>query len=84
MFRLDLSFWWYYLAQTAIAVLYYGDVLLPALGVSLPISAEAASFVFYAVGLLVQLALLYLFSNRVETTYARFYHALMLPEEREA
>lgn len=77
LLRLDLSFWWFYLAEAAVMVLGYGDVLIPALGISLPMASDAAYFLFYVLGLLAQLGL-YLFArNRVEVTYAKAYDALL-------
>lgn len=81
LFRLDLSFWWFYLAQSLLSVLCYGDVILPMLGITLPFSADTAFFIFYIAALLAQLVLLYLFSVKVQTTYALFYDALR-PESK--
>ena len=83
LLRLDLSFWWYYLAQILLGVLCYGDVILPMLGISLPFSQNAAFFIFYIVALLAQLALLYYFSARVQTTYALFYNTLRIPTKEQ-
>ena len=83
LFRLDLSFWWFYLAQVLLMALCYGDILLPLMGVSLPFSADAAYFIFYIAALLAQFALLYGCSNQVQTTYAAFYDALRTPEQAE-
>jgi len=77
LLRLDLSFWWYHLLTPAALALCYGDQILSALGVSLPLSPEVASLAFYLAGLLVQLAVLYLWSNRVRASYAAFYNALV-------
>ena len=76
LLRLDLSFWWYYLLTPAALLLSYGDWILAALGIPLPLSPEVASFAFYLVGLLAQLTVLYLWGNRVKTSYAAFYNAL--------
>ena len=83
LFKLDLSFWWYYLAQILLTVLCYGDVILPVLGVTLPFHADVAFFVFYIAAMLAQLALFYLYSNKVQTTYAIFYDTLRNPRELE-
>ena len=79
LFRLDLSFWWFYLAQILLTALCYGDLILPLFGVTFPFSAETAFFVFYIISLLLQFALLYRFSNLVQTTYALFYNTLNTP-----
>lgn len=81
LFRLDLSFWWFYLFQVLLSILSYGDVLLPMLGIELPFGGDTAFFVFYIAALLAQLLLLYFFSNKVQTTYALFYNTLRTPPE---
>ena len=77
LFRLDLSFWWYFLAELLAAALCYGDILLTAFGVSLPFGTDLAFFLFYVLGLSAQVALLYFKGNQVQTTYALFYRALL-------
>ena len=76
LFKLDVSFWWFYGAQVLIALLAYGDMLLPMLGIRLPINSDAAFFVFYAVHLLLQLALAWGYGSYVQTTYAHCYDTL--------
>ena len=76
LFKLDLSLWWYYGAQLLIAGVAYADMLLPALGISLPLSADALFFITYAVHLLLQLALAWSCASYVQTTYAHCYDAL--------
>jgi uncharacterized membrane protein len=83
LFRLDLSFWWFYLAQVLLTVLCYGDMILPLLGVTLPFSDDAAYFIFYIAALLAQFALLYYCSNHVQATYATFYEVLRTPTQEE-
>lgn len=81
MFRLDLSYWWFYLAQAVIALVGYGDVLLAALGVALPMSADTAYFLFYLLYIGGQLVLLWQVRSAVETTYAAAYDVLKEPQE---
>ena len=57
LFRLDLSFWWYYLLQLLLSFLCYGDVLLGLAGIMLPWSGTASFFLFYILFLVCQLAL---------------------------
>lgn len=81
LLRVDLSFWWYYLLQTATKVLYTG-LILAALGVTLSVSPTvflAAALVIY---LAADFAVRYFFSNRVAVTYALFYDSLC-PKEAE-
>ena len=82
LLKLDISLWWYYLATAAAAVICYGDVLLPMLGISLPVSEEIAYFGFYGLYLLVSFAIFVLLRNRVEVTYALAYDAVK-PEEKQ-
>lgn len=76
LFKLDLNFWWFYLAQTLIGLLGYGDVLLSMLGVSLPFSDTVGSFLFYGLSLAAQAALYVLCLNQVSVTYATAYDTL--------
>lgn len=75
LFKLDLSFWWYYLLQVLSIVLGFGDMILSALGVTLP-NSDVAFFGFYGVHLLCQLFLAWWMQSRVQTTYAMAYEAL--------
>lgn len=76
LLKLDLSFWWFYLGQAVVAVVLYGDVLLPMVGVTLPWSATVSYYVFYVASLVLEGVLYYCFLNRVETTYATVYEEL--------
>lgn len=76
LFKLDLHFWWFYLAEGAVAALCYGDKILPALGVRLPFSEDTAYFVFYVIGIAAQLLLYWYARARVSVTYAKAYDAL--------
>lgn len=84
LFKLDLSFWWYYLLQVLAMVLCYGDLLLPMVGISLPWSAELSYFLFYAAYLLCQFVLCFFALNKVEVTYAVTYETLRQPPEEPA
>lgn len=75
LFKLDLSLWWWYLLNVLVGLLCYGDVLLGMLGISLPMSADIAYFLFYALALGAQFALFFLLRNRVEVIYAQVYEA---------
>ena len=76
VFKIDLSFWWFYLLQALSVALCYGGSILPALGVNLPISEELAYFAFLAIGCLCQGALLWKFQAQVSLTYALAYESL--------
>ena len=76
MFRLDLSFWWYYLLQVLINVICYGDVILELAGITLPWSGDVSFFLFYILALAGQFVLYLLARNQVEVTYVHAYHSL--------
>jgi len=82
LLKLDISLWWYYLATAAATAVCYGDVLLPMLGVQLPVSETAAFFGFYVLYLAVSFVILCFLRNRVEVTYALAYDAVK-PEENK-
>lgn len=73
LFKLDISFWWYYLLRSLSAGLAYLNLFLAALGISVPMSSTALLFVTLFLYLGTDFALNYFLLNRVETTYALFY-----------
>lgn len=75
LFRLDLSFWWYYALHLLSAILAYGDILLSAFGVNL--NADVAFFVFYLLSLGISLLVAWRFAPLVQTTYALAYDDLL-------
>lgn len=82
LLKLDLSLWWYYLPAALAMAICYGDVLLPLLGVQLPVSETVAFFGFYALYLLASFAVHYFLRNRAEVAYALAYDAVK-PEEKK-
>lgn len=82
LFKLDISFWWYYAALAGISVVCYGDQILPLLGVELPFSADIAYFIFYGLYWALQLVVYCFLRNRLEVTYALAYDAVK-PEEKK-
>lgn len=83
LFKLDLSFWWFYLLELLVTAICYGDMILPALGVDLGISADAAYFAFYALALVFQMGLYAWKKPYLLTTYATYYDSLLPKEEAE-
>ena len=77
LLRLDLKFWWYYGMKLLCLVLFYGDWLLPALGVELPFGDDALFLLTYVVYLAALFGVEACFRPRVETAYALFYEAAM-------
>ena len=76
LFKLDLHFWWYYLAQILVTALCYGDVLLPLLGIQLPFSPEVGFLLFYVLAQGAQILLYWRCRNLVECTYVGAYDLL--------
>ena len=76
LFRLDLSFWWFYLMEALSIAICYADTLLPLLGITLPISADVLFFVSYGLYIAAQLALYWWAGAQVKTTYAVAYDGL--------
>lgn len=81
MFKIDLSFWWYYLAMAAGIVCSYVDVVLSILGITLPLPETAAFFLPYILNMAVDFAVIYFLACKVEVTYALVYDAL-IPHEK--
>ena len=79
LFKLDLSFWWFYLLNAGTLVLCYGDVLLNLMGVSLPWSEDVSYFLFLVLYAAAQLALYWWRKNEVDVTYAQVYTDLQNP-----
>ncbi len=77
LFRLDLSFWWYYGLSMLAAVICYGDVLMGIFGIPTPFDPDVGYFLFYGAYLAVNFAVYYFFAARVECTYAAAYDSLV-------
>lgn len=75
-FKLDLSFWWYYALIFLLGGVQSLDILLPQLGVTLPVSQEVARLILYALSGAGSLALAWFFGPKVITTYANAYVAI--------
>lgn len=82
LFRLDLSFWWFYLLDALAAAIGFGNELLKLAGVSLPISEDVSYFVFLVLSLGCQVLLYWWRKNEVSVTYAQFYTDLV-PQSKE-
>lgn len=83
MFRVDLSYWWFYLLQVLTGVLFYADVILPLVGVTLPVPPIASTLVFYALGTACQILLLWQYEAKRLTVYALAYDDLSTSQEGE-
>lgn len=76
LFRLDLSFWWFYALDGVILLIYHLDWLLPSVGIALPVAADVAFWLCYGLYFLLRLALFTFVAPKVQTTYAAAYEAL--------
>lgn len=76
LFKLDLSFWWFYLAELLIAALCYGDVVLTLAGVELSVSPVAASWLFLLLALGAQIALHCFAKPILEVSWAKAYRSI--------
>lgn len=81
LFRLDLSFWWFYLLQLAVMAVAYGPELLALAGVTLPMPSGAADLLFYLLYTAASLTLTWFAGAYVQTTYACAYEQLRTPPE---
>ena len=84
LFRIDFSFWWFYLGNLLCLSVGYADLLLPLLGIPLPVSQDSAFFVCYIVSLFLQLALYWHSGAYVYTTQAVTYDALKQNQQQPA
>ena len=76
LFKLDLSFWWYYGLVALATVLGSLDMLLDALGVLLPMNGDFTYYLFYGLYLAANFAICYFLLNRVQSTYVMAYESL--------
>ena len=83
LLKLDLSLWWYYLPAGLAMVVCYGDVLLPLLGVELPVSETVGFFGFYGLYLAASFCVHLFLRNRAEVCYGLAYDAVKPAENRD-
>ena len=83
LLKLDVSLWWYYLASAGALLVCYGDVLLPMLGVELPVPETVAFFGFYLLYMAASFCVHYFLRNKAEVSYALAYDAVK-PEEKQS
>lgn len=76
LFKLDLSFWWYYGLVTLATVISYGDTILPMLGIQLPFNETIGFYLFYFLYLVMLFAIYYFLRNPLEVAYAKAYDSL--------
>lgn len=76
LFKLDLSFWWYYLLQIAVAAVVYLPDILTAAGVTLPVDANTANLLAYVAYCVLSLVLAWSAGAYYQTTLACAYETL--------
>lgn len=81
-FKLDLSYWWYYLLQALASSLLYTDLVLAMLGVDLPFSDGVIFFGTCVLYLLGEFAVIWFFKIKVEVTYALAYD-IVVPRPKQ-
>lgn len=81
LFKLDLSFWWFYALELLLSLVSLGGLLLPLLGIGLPVSDDALYWIFQLLAVAGQFGLYYLARPKLEVTYAQCYEAFLQPEE---
>lgn len=81
LFKLDLSFWWYFLLQLGISAITYIPDVLRALGITLPMNQNTANLLFYAIYCVAFLALSWFVGAYYQTTMACAYEALKPRQE---
>lgn len=70
LFKLDLSFWWYYAISIFSIVVCYLDLILAAAGIPLPLSAEVQLFLFFGLYALIRFFLCWQSGSYINTAYA--------------
>jgi len=76
MFKFDLSFWWYYAIQLLIAAVAYLDMLLPALGITLPVSADGLYWITFGIYAVASLLFYRQWEVYYQTACAKYYQLL--------
>ena len=76
IFKLDLSFWWFYLAMAVSYGLNYVPLFLSISGISLPMGADALSILFFLLSCATEFVVIYFLRSRMEVTCALAYNEL--------
>lgn len=76
MLKIDLRLWMYYLAQVAVMVVLWGDMILAMLGIPFPVDPALFAGVLFVVSLALQFANQVFLRPAAEVTYLTAYDAL--------
>lgn len=82
--KLDISFWWYYLLRVLFVAVGSLDLILSAMGVTLPLSSGAAYFLCYAVAVVLQILLCWKAGAYLQVSYALAYDGIVPPEQEQS
>lgn len=83
LFKLDLSFWWYYLLEFLITGIIYLDLILAIVGIELPVSEATLFFGSFLLYLAAEFSIFYFFKNKVAVSYALAYDSLIPKPEKD-
>ena len=81
VFKLDLSFWWFYLALALSYALNYAPMFLSVSGISLPVEGEALSVLCFLLSCAAEFVVIYFLRSRMEVTCALAYNQLKPKEQ---
>lgn len=81
IFKLDLSFWWFYLALALSYALNYAPMFLSVSGISLPVEGEALSVLCFLLSCAAEFVVIYFLRSRMEVTCALAYNQLKPKEQ---
>ena len=81
LFRLDLSFWWFYVLELAVTALSMGSLLAALMGLPMPFSEDAFYWICQLAAAAGHLALYTLAGPRLQVTYALCYQQFLQQPE---
>ena len=84
MVKLDLSYWWFWILSLLVMVVSYADMLLPKLGIRLPLPEDITFLAAFVLSVPLQLLLYRNCKVQVDATYAAAYLSLIPPEQPPA
>ena len=84
VFKIDLHFWWFYLLELLVTVLFYGDTILHSFGIQMTADAFGSYMAFFVLYIWAQMSLYWWKRNEVAVTYAHAYLELCPQEEPAA
>lgn len=76
MLKIDLSLWPYYLANLGMMLVLWMDMIIPLLGISVPLSPDALYLTAYGCSQMIHFVIQITLRNRAEITYLMAYNAI--------